>query len=216
MPHRVYIVEDHPVMREGYSRLLSQEPDFELCGAAGSAEDALPAIEQEAPDLAIIDLQLPGSNGIELIKRLRSLELAVRILVVSAHEESLYAERALKAGAQGYLMKFESARNVVEASRQVLAGRRYLSESLQSRMMDQWLGGQPTDGETAISTLSDREIEVFEWIGRGKTTLQIAELLSLSPKTIESHRANIKRKLNVDKSPELIQRAVVWVESLID
>ena len=208
----VYIVEDHPVMREGYESLIRLEADLSLCGAAPTAEDALLQIESLRPDVIVLDLQLPGTSGVELIKRIAALELPSRILVVSAHEEELYGDRALQAGAHGYLMKHESSRYVVEAIRQVGGGGLYLSDVLQAQLVGDWLGGTRQPSSPA-DRLSDRELEVFELIGRGKTTREIAEALALSPKTIESHRANLKRKLNVETIPELIQRAVLWVQS---
>lgn len=208
----VYIVEDHPVMREGYESLIRLEPDLSLCGSAATAEEALAEIEALRPNVAVLDLQLPGVSGVELIKRLAALDLPTRMLVVSAHEEDLYGERALRAGAQGYLMKHESSRYVVEAIRKVAGGGLYISDALQGRLVTDWVGA---DGRPASPTdrLTDRELEVFELIGRGNTTREVAEALGLSPKTIESHRANLKRKLGVETMPELMQRAVLWVQS---
>ena len=159
----------------------------------------------------MVDLQLPGVNGVELIKRIRSLGLDLRILVVSAHEEDLYAERALRAGAQGYLMKHESAQYVVEAVRTVASEQLYLSMALRGRLLGEWLASK--GAPSSVESLSDREIEVFELIGQAMTTKDMAETLGLSRKTIESHRANIKAKLGIETIPELIQRAVLWVES---
>ena len=211
MPHSVFVVEDHPVMREGYIALLRAEPDLEVCGEAGSAEEALLQIEEANPDLVLLDLQLPGANGIELVKRIRALELPVKILVVSAHEESLYANRALKAGAQGYLTKYESARLAIHAIRSVIEDGQYFSETLRSQLLRDWIDGG--EGSTGVDALTDRELEVFTHIGRGLTTHEIAAALSISHKTVESHRANIKAKLGIARVPELIQKAVVWVES---
>ena len=208
----VFVVEDHPVMREGYESLIRLEPDLSLVGSASTAEDALSQIESLQPSVAVLDLQLPGVSGVELIKRVAALELPTRMLVVSAHEENLYGERALRAGAQGYLMKHESARYVVEAIRKVGRGGLYLSDTLQARLVGGWLGSEDRPS-LPVDRLTDRELEVFRLIGQGSTTREIAEALGLSPKTIESHRVNLKRKLDVESIPELIQRAVVWVQS---
>ena len=212
MTHRIFLVEDHPVMREGYASLLNAEPDLEVCAEASSAEEAFDRAVDLEFDIAIIDLSLPGVNGIELIKRLRSLDPQLKVLVVSAHDEALYAERALRAGAQGYLMKHESARQFVTAVRTVLEGDLWISDSLQNRLLHDRLGHGAPDAPT-ISRLTDRELEVFEHFGRGQSTRQVAEAMGLSLKTIESHRANIKQKLGIDRAAEFMQRAVLWVES---
>ncbi len=212
MISRVFLVEDHPVMREGYASLLNAEADLEVCGQASSAEEAFEVATDLDFDVAIVDLSLPGVNGIELIKRLRSLDTDLKVLVVSAHDEALYAERALRAGAQGYLMKHESARQFVTAVRAVLDGDLYLSDALQSRLLHDRLGHGAAEAST-VSRLTDRELEVFEHFGRGQSTREVAEAMGLSLKTIESHRANIKQKLGIDRAAEFMQRAVLWVES---
>ena len=212
MVSRIFLVEDHPVMREGYASLLNAEPDLEVCGEASSAEEAFERADGLEFDIAIVDLSLPGVNGIELIKRLRSLDTDLKVLVVSSHDEALYAERALRAGAQGYLMKHESARQFVTAVRSILDGDLYLSDALQSRLLHDRLGHGAAEAST-ISRLTDRELEVFEHFGRGQSTREVAEAMGLSLKTIESHRANIKQKLGIDRAAEFMQRAVLWVES---
>ncbi|HEX8299881.1 MAG TPA: response regulator transcription factor [Rubricoccaceae bacterium] len=211
MSTRIFIVEDHPVMREGYASLISHEPDLEVCGESATAEDAFSRIPALHPDIVVADLSLPGVNGIELIKRLVAFDACGAVLVVSAHDESLYAERALAAGARGYLMKHESAGNVVDAIRRVLAGHLYLSEKLRERLILSRLTQAPASA-SAVDPLTDREIEVFEHFGRGRTTQEIADRLGLSPKTVESHRANIKKKMGIEHAPEFVQRAVLWVE----
>ncbi|HEX8385398.1 MAG TPA: response regulator transcription factor [Rubricoccaceae bacterium] len=211
MAYRIFLVEDHPVMREGYASLISHEPDMEICGEAASAEEAFSVVPGLRPDVVVADLSLPGVNGIELIKRLNALDACGAVLVVSAHDESLYAERALAAGAKGYLMKHESAGNVVEAIRRVLGGHLYLSEKLRERLILSRIAQSPPPG-SPVDPLTDREIEVFEHFGRGRTTQEIAERLGLSPKTVESHRANIKKKMGIEHAPEFVQRAVLWVE----
>ena len=213
MPYRVFIVEDHPVMREGYASLINAESDLQVCAEAESAEEAFDRAEVVDYDIAIVDLSLPGVNGVELIKRLLATDPDAQILVVSAHDEALYAERALRAGARGYLMKYESAKKFVEAVRKVLDGELYLSESLRNRFLNDRFGLRQDDAGSSISALTDRELEVFENFGHGRTTREVAELMGLSLKTIESHRSNIKRKLGVDKAAEFMQRAVLWVEA---
>lgn len=198
-------------MREGYASLISHEPDLEICGQAASAEEAFAVVPGLRPDVVVADLSLPGVNGIELIKRLHALDACGAVLVVSAHDESLYAERALSAGARGYLMKHESAVNVVDAIRRVLGGHLYLSEKLRERLILSRISQTVPQG-SPVDPLTDREIEVFEHFGRGRTTQEIAERLGLSPKTVESHRANIKKKMGIDHAPEFVQRAVLWVE----
>ncbi|WP_420457618.1 response regulator [Rubrivirga sp.] len=212
MSHRIFLVEDHPVMREGYVSLLNAEPDLEVVAEASSAEEGFDLADGIEFDIAIVDLSLPGVNGVELIKRFRSLDAEVKVLVVSAHDEALYAERALRAGARGYLMKHESARQFVTAVRTVLDGELYLSTSLQGRFLEDRFG-HTADSTSSIERLTDRELEVFEHFGRGQSTREVAEALGLSLKTIESHRANIKQKLGIDRAAEFMQRAVVWVES---
>ena len=198
-------------MREGYASLISHEPDLEICGQASSAEEAFAVVPGLRPDIVVADLSLPGVNGIELIKRLGALDACGAVLVVSAHDESLYAERALSAGARGYLMKHESAVNVVSAIRRVLGGHLYLSERLRERLILSRISQTALQG-SPVDPLTDREIEVFEHFGHGRTTQEIAERLGLSPKTVESHRANIKKKMGIDHAPEFVQRAVLWVE----
>ncbi len=199
-------------MREGYASLLNAEGDLQVCAEAASAEEAFDRAESVRYDIAIVDLSLPGVNGVELIKRLLATNPDARILVVSAHDEALYAERALRAGARGYLMKYESARKFVHAVRKVLDGELYLSETLRNQFLSDRFGLRHDDAP-AMSALTDRELEVFENFGHGRTTREVAEMMGLSLKTIESHRSNIKRKLGVEKAAEFMQRAVLWVEA---
>ncbi|MGB3542473.1 response regulator [Rubrivirga sp.] len=209
----IFLVEDHPIMMAGYQSLIRLEDDLEVCGLATSAEEAFSQIEDLQPDVVVLDLQLPGANGIEFVKRLKSLGTDVRILVVSAHDEALYGERSMKAGAHGYLMKDNSSERFIDAIRDVSAGELYVSGGLRDTLVEGVLSRR-TGSSSPVSSLSDRELEVFELIGRGLTTQQMADTMILSPKTIESHRANIKTKLGADTLPELIRRAVVWVEPL--
>jgi DNA-binding NarL/FixJ family response regulator len=209
--NRILIVDDHPMMREGLRTLISRERDLTVCGEAETAGQALDAVASLKPDLLLVDITLPGRNGIELIKDICALQHALSILVISMHDESLYAERVLRAGARGYIMKQESGPTMMQAIRQVLAGRIYLSEKMSARILENVAGKRAK--ASPIERLSDREFEVFQLIGRGKSTLQIAEELHLSTKTIESHRANVKEKLDLRTMPELISFASRWVET---
>ena len=211
MAIRVFLVDDHPVMREGYTRLIAGDADMEVCGTADSSEAAFAVVPGLRPDVAVVDLSLPGVNGIELIKRLAAVGACGAVLVVSAHDESLYAERALAAGALGYVMKQEPADAVLDAIRHVHQGRVYLSERLHEGLLLARIA-HPSTSPSAVRDLTDREIEVFEHFGRGRSTAEIAERLCLSPKTVESHRANIKKKLGIETAPAFVQQAVMWVK----
>ncbi len=213
MEHRIYIVEDHPVMRRGYAALLEQEQDLYLCGETGSAEDARQQIPGVQPDLVVLDLSLKGGSGLDLIKHLHAEHTDLPVLVVSVHDEMLYAERVLQAGARGYLMKSEAHPEVIHAIRRILDGGIYLSQQLSTKLLLRFSGtSSPTAAPSQLHRLSDRELEVFEYMGRGLTTREIAEKLVLSPKTIDSYRTRVKEKLAVDSNAELRRRAVVWVE----
>jgi DNA-binding NarL/FixJ family response regulator len=213
MSHQIFLVDDHPVMRRGYAYLIGSEMDLEICGEAESAREALSQIPEANPDLAIVDLTLKGMGGLELIKRLQAQHPDVLILVVSMHDETLYADRALHAGARGYIMKSEVESAVVEAIRRILAGGVYVSEELSTKILLQYAGAPSDEEESPLERLSDRELEVFEYMGRGFTTREIAEKLALSPKTIDSYRSRIKDKMAIDSNNELTRRAVLWVES---
>lgn len=208
---RILIVDDHPMMREGLRTLISREHDLAVCGEAETAGQALEAVANLKPELVLADISLPGRNGVELIKDIRSLQPAVLILVISMHDESLYAERVLRAGARGYIMKQESGPTMIQAIRQVLAGRIYLSDKMSARILENVAGKRAK--ASPIERLSDREFEVFQLIGRGKSTVQIAEELHLSTKTVEAHRAQVKAKLDLRNMPELISFASRWVET---
>ena len=217
MKSQIFILEDHPVMRRGYRTLIDGEMDMQVCGEAETAAEALEKIQQAAPDLVIADISLEGMNGIEFIKHLRAEQPGLEVLVVSMHDESLYAERALQAGAVGYLMKKEAESRVIPAIRQVLAGRYFVSDRVQDRVMLQFAGRMaPRDAaarQSLLGQLSDRELEVFELHGRGLSTRQMAEALNISAKTIATHRGRIKSKLAIESTPELVRQAVLWVES---
>jgi DNA-binding NarL/FixJ family response regulator len=208
--HKVLLVDDHPLVRRGLADLLGRESDLEICGQACDVSEAIQEIERTTPDLVIIDLTLKGGHGIDLIEKIRARDEQIRMLVSSMHDEMLFAERVLRAGAMGYVTKQESPETLVSAIRQVLRGEVYLSPRMTSRLLHRVAAGAPPQ-ENPIQTLSNREIEVFEMIGQGLTTLQIARRLELSPKTIETHREKLKQKLNLKNSAELNRRAVQWV-----
>ena len=211
---RIFIVDDHPVMRRGCANLLREEMDLEVCGEAGEGLEALDKIRDLAPDLVISDLSLgSGIGGLELIKTLQNERPELPILVVSMHDESLYADRALKAGAKGYVMKAEADTTIVKAVRRVMRGGIYVSEEVSEKILMQFAGGRTEEGQTPLETLSDRELEVFEHLGHGRTTAEIAGAMLISPKTVESYRARIKEKLGAPHNTELIRRAVQWVEN---
>ncbi|MEM1041037.1 MAG: response regulator transcription factor [Bacteroidota bacterium] len=217
MARRIYIVEDHPVMREGYVSIIKGESDLEVCGEAAMAEEAFASIPDLSPDLVLLDLSLPGINGIELLKRLRSVDFEGYVLVVSAHDDVLYAERAFSAGANGYLMKQEAPRAIIEAIRHVLGGRVFVTESfrdvLMTRLMGRPGGLGDTGGIPGVEQLTDRELETFEHVGGGLTSKETAERMQISVKTVDSYKQNIKRKLGLSSATELLQQAVLWRES---
>jgi DNA-binding NarL/FixJ family response regulator len=208
---RILIVDDHPMMRQGLRALIGREQDLDICGEAETAAQALDAVATLMPDLILTDITLPGRNGIELIKDICAVRPGIRILAISTHDESLYAERALRAGARGYIMKDESPSIMMQAIRQVLAGRIFVSAKMSAQILENVAGLGPT--ATPIKRLSDREFEIFQLIGKGKTTVQIANQLHLSAKTVEAHRAHIKEKLDLRTMAELISFAARWVET---
>lgn len=212
MKRTVFVVDDHPVIRWGYISLINQEPDLEVCGEADTAFEALDKIPEASPDLAIVDISLAGMNGIELTKQLRVLHPDLPVLIVSMHDEVLYGDRALRAGARGYIMKREVRTKIVEAIRRLLSGGTYLSDQMSTRLLNQYQGGR-FDERSPIERLSDRELEVFELYGRGYSTREIAEALFISRKTVESHRNRIKDKLGLESTSQFLQRAVQWVQS---
>jgi DNA-binding NarL/FixJ family response regulator len=207
----VFLVEDHPITREGFAQLINFQEDLHVCGEAGSVGRALAGIETTKPDLVIVDISLIESNGLELIKALMARCPALAILVLSTHDETLYAERAVRAGARGYVMKQAPTIEVMKAIRAVLSGELYLSENMRSRMVRQHLRGKTAPRQSDVEVLSDRELEIFEMIGNGRTTRQIALKLHLSISTVETHRAHIKEKLRLANSVELVRHAVEWI-----
>jgi DNA-binding NarL/FixJ family response regulator len=207
---KVLIVDDHPVVREGLAMHLSTQPDLEVCGEAEDLPGALALLASARPDVAIIDISLKNSNGIELIRRIKARPDEVRILVWSMYPENLYAERALRAGAQGYMNKGQATHHVVEAVRAILQGQVYVSGELANWLLQRVVGRKPEERLT-IDSLSDRELEAFQLIGEGLTTESIAEKMHVSAKTVETFRARIKEKLGISNLTGLIQRAAQWV-----
>jgi len=204
----VAIVDDHPLVREGLAARISAQPDMEVCGEAADIESALDLIVTKRPSLVIVDIALRNGHGIDLIKRVVAAGVNTRMLVVSAYDESFFAERALRAGALGYINKQELQGRVVEALRTVLRGERYLSAVMAQRLIAQAIGSKVAQGGT--ETLTDRELQIFQLIGRGKSTREIARELNVSVHTIDSHREHIRAKLDLHNGTELIQRAVQW------
>jgi DNA-binding NarL/FixJ family response regulator len=207
------LVDDHPILRRGLTVLIESEPGFVVSGAAGTRVAALEAIAKSQPDLVIVDLALGDDDGLDLVKEIKARYPKVLSLVLSMHDEEVYAERALSAGALGYVAKQEVDETVLGAIRRVLAGDRYMSEALQRRLAERYVGGHTLERDSPIRTLSDRELHVFRLVGQGRTTRQIAMTLSRSVKTIESHLEHIKNKLGLNSAAELAHRATLWVES---
>jgi len=210
---RIVIVDDHPIVQQGLKELINQENDLVVCGQAEDAYQAMKVIRELEPDMAIVDISLKEVSGVELIKDIKLQYPNLPILTLSMHDEFLYAERALRAGAKGYIMKQQATSNVIAAIRKILNGELYLSEKIAAKMVDKYVGNRPVIGASPIECLSDRELEVFLLIGNGFGTRQIAGQLHLSVKTIETYRAHIKEKLNLASAAELLQYAIQWVSS---
>jgi len=210
---RVMIVDDHPIMRHGLAQLIDAQSELEVCSWAGTASEALAAMEENEPELALLDISLPDRNGLELLKDFRALYPEVKVLMISMHDESLYAERALRAGARGYIMKEEAADKLIEAIRTVLDGKIYVSGEMSARIIEMFSGSSRGSQAAPLSRLTDRELEVFEEIGRGKATREVAEMLGISARTVDAHRAHLKKKLGLKDGSELVRYAVRWVET---
>ena len=208
--YRILIVDDHPIVRRGLRELVADEPDLEVCGEAEDVAQALSQVAETRPDLVIVDLTLKNGHGLDLIQEIKARHGQVRMLVSSMHDESLFAERALRAGAAGYISKQEPPERMIDAMRRVLQGEIYLSSRMSTRLLHRLTTGEAID-EDPVESLSDRELEVFEMIGQGLGTKQIAGKLDLSHKTIETHREKIKSKLNLKNSSELSRHATQWV-----
>ena len=207
---RILIVDDHPIVREGLALMMNREPDLMVCGEAEDASAALSAIINARPDFLVIDISLNGPDGLDLLKSIRARYRSLPVLVLSMHDETIYAERALRAGANGYIMKQEATEKVLIAVRQILNQKVYVSDRIANRMLQQYINGSATQEHSPISELSDRELEVFRLIGEGHSTRRIAEELHLSVKTVESYQAHIKNKLALKNARELVQRAIQW------
>jgi len=210
---KVMIVEDHPLFRERLALLINKEPDMEVCGEADNIRGAMETILATKPDAAVVDITLKGSSGLELLKDLKAQSIELPVLVLSMHDESLYAERAIRAGAKGYITKDEASDKVMLAIRKVMGGEIYLSEGTTTRILKNITDGKSSIDAPALSNLTDRELEVFQLIGKGKTTREIAETLNLGLTTIDTYRARIKEKLNLRNATELIHQATDWARS---
>jgi len=210
---RILVVDDHSIVRHGIATLLNSEADLIVCGEAGSYEQALELLPQTNPDVMLVDITLKDRNGLDLIREIRAAGNPVKVLVLSIHDESVYAERALQAGAQGYVMKEKGDDDIVKAIREVADGKTYVSPEISERILRQKIGGMPEAARTTgVSGLTDRELEIFECIGRGLDTRAIADKFALSARTVEVHRAHIKKKLGCQTAADVVREAVRWVE----
>jgi DNA-binding NarL/FixJ family response regulator len=207
------LVDDHPLVREWLANLINQQPDMEVCGETDSAPKALEILGVSKPDIAVVDISMEGGSGIELIKNIGVRDSQVRVIVLSMHDEALYAERAFRAGARGYVMKREATKKVLEAIRRVVSGKPYLSDKMAMMMAEKLVEGRPNSAQSGIEKLSDRELEVFQLLGRGQSTRQIADALHVSPKTVQAFCARIKEKLAIGNAAELLREAVRWHDS---
>lgn len=207
---RVFMVDDHPIVRQGLGLLINRESDLTVCGEAESAQSAMRAISSVQADVLIVDISLNGPDGLDLLKNVRTRHPNLPVLILSMHDESIYAERALRAGAQGYIMKQEATEKVLVALRRILNGEIYVSERIANRMLQRYIGTPNSGRPSSIADLTDRELEVFRLIGEGHSTRQIAEDLHLSVKTVESYQAHIKEKLSLRSARELVQHAIQW------
>jgi DNA-binding NarL/FixJ family response regulator len=206
----VFVVDDHPLLRQGLAMLINREQDLMVCGEAEEAPAAMKAIAAARPDILIADISLSGPDGLELLKSLRTLYPDLPVLILSMHDESIYAERALRARANGYIMKQEATEKVLIAVRRILDGEIYLSTRMSNKLLQQYMSGKTAETDSRLAALSDRELEVFRLIGEGLGTRQIAEALHLSMKTVESYQAHLKEKLSLRTGRELMKHAIQW------
>jgi DNA-binding NarL/FixJ family response regulator len=207
---RILVVDDHPIVRQGLALLINREPDLVVCGEAEEATGAMHVLASARPDVLIVDISLTGPDGLDLLKTIRTIHPTLPVLILSMHDESIYAERALRAGANGYIMKQEATEKVLVAVRRILSGEIYVSDRIANKMLKHYITGAGTLRNSSIADLSDRELEVFRLIGEGHGTRQIAEELHLSIKTVESYQAHIKEKLSLRSARELMQHAIQW------
>lgn len=211
MKRKVLVVDDHPIVREGLAQMIDREPDLAVCGYAGDMQRAVQLITSLKPDILIVDISLDGPDGLDLLKHIRSHDPGLPVLILSMHDESIYAERALRAGANGYIMKQEATDNVLDALRRILNREVYVSSRIANKMLQQFVGGSANEkSHPSVDDLSDRELEVLRLIGAGHGTRQIAEELHLSVKTVETYQAHLKEKLALRNSRELVQYATRW------
>lgn len=210
---KVLVVDDHPVVRKGIVHLINNQPDLVVCAETESGRGAIDVITATKPDMAIIDLTLQDTSGIEVIKNVRAMHPHLPMLVLSMHDETLYAERVLRAGAKGYIMKQEATENLLEAIRRVMSGEIYLSRKMETKLLRQLANGHSALSKSPIERLSDRELEVFQLLGHGQGTREIAERLRIGVKTVETHRMHIMEKLGVQSATELLKHAIQWVQS---
>jgi DNA-binding NarL/FixJ family response regulator len=208
---RVLLVDDHPVLRKGLVRLIDSKNGFAVCGEAGSATEAMALMHELKPHLVIVDIGLPGASGIELTKTIRAQFPNIPVLILSMHEEALYASRALRAGAVGYIVKQDAIDNIATALQQTLQGQRYLSPSIAKQFQADGSQDQPQSSHDLIASLTDRELEIFQLIGKGRDVREMAQALNVSPKTVETHRTNIKEKLKLKNSREVARIALQWI-----
>jgi DNA-binding NarL/FixJ family response regulator len=206
----VFIVDDHPLLRQGLALLINRENDLAVCGEAQEAQTAMHAISHYQPDILIVDISLNGPDGLDLLKNIRNSYPGLPVLILSMHDEATYAERALRARANGYIMKQEATEKVLVAVRRILDGEVYLSDRIANKLLRQYIGGASTALQSRLNALSDRELEVFRSIGEGRSTRQIADELHLSVKTVETYQAHLKEKLALRSGRELIQHAIQW------
>jgi len=207
---RVFLVDDHPVLRKGLVRLIDSKPGFVVCGEASTAVEAMTAIRELSPNLVVVDIGLPGASGIELTKTIRSEFPSVPVLILSMHEEGLYASRALRAGAVGYIVKQDAIDNITTALQDTLDGKRYLSPGISEQLQHDGEDEEPRSSHDLINLLTDRELEIFELIGKGRDVREISKALNVSPKTVETHRTNIKEKLKLKNSRQVARIALQW------
>jgi len=208
--NKIFVVDDHPIVRQGLALLINREPDLTVCGEAEDAQTAMQSISIAKPDVMVVDISLNGPDGLDLLKEVRTRYTDLPVLILSMHDESIYAERALRAGAQGYIMKQEATEKVLVALRRILTREIYVSERIANRMLQHYIGNRGSGRPASIADLTDRELEVFRLIGEGHSTRQIAEELHISVKTVESYQAHIKEKLSLRSARELVQHAIQW------